>query len=77
MTDISPIIISSAFAHSSYETTKVRPNLPEGEVKVDMMVLARKGPMRWQRGKIVEIVTKGTKIIFLSRSMIIKMLKQQ
>ncbi|XP_039977151.1 histone-lysine N-methyltransferase SETDB1-A isoform X2 [Xiphias gladius] len=62
VTDISPIIISSAFAHSSYETTKVRPNLPEGEVKVDMMVLARKGPMRWQRGKIVEIVTKDGRL---------------
>ncbi|XP_019957985.1 histone-lysine N-methyltransferase SETDB1-A [Paralichthys olivaceus] len=38
--------------------TKVRPNLPEVELKVDMVVLARKRPMMWQRGKIVEIVTK-------------------
>ncbi|XP_070777246.1 histone-lysine N-methyltransferase SETDB1-B-like [Enoplosus armatus] len=54
----SPIIISSAFAHCSNETTKIRPNLPEEEVKVDMMVVARKRPMRWQQGKIVEIVTR-------------------
>ncbi|KAM7384472.1 hypothetical protein PAMA_011697 [Pampus argenteus] len=53
-----PIIESSAFGHCSHETTKIRPNLPEEEVKVDMMVLARKKPLRWQRAKIVEIVTK-------------------
>ncbi|XP_056256110.1 histone-lysine N-methyltransferase SETDB1-A [Seriola aureovittata] len=58
MNQVTPIIISSAFAYCSHETTKVRPNLPEEEVKVDMMVLARKKPMRWQRGKIVETVTK-------------------
>ncbi|XP_034455204.1 histone-lysine N-methyltransferase SETDB1-B-like [Hippoglossus hippoglossus] len=38
--------------------TKVCPNLPQEEVKVDMVVLARRRPMTWQRGKIVEIVTK-------------------
>ncbi|XP_062292527.1 histone-lysine N-methyltransferase SETDB1-B-like isoform X1 [Scomber scombrus] len=53
-----PIIESSAFGHSSHETTKIRPDLPEEEVKVDMMVLTRKRRMRWQRGKIVEIVAK-------------------
>uniref|UniRef100_A0A1A7XWZ4 Uncharacterized protein n=1 Tax=Iconisemion striatum TaxID=60296 RepID=A0A1A7XWZ4_9TELE len=53
-----PIIVSSAFAHSSNETTKVRPDLPEVEVTVDMMVLARRRAMRWQRGKIVEIVAR-------------------
>lgn len=53
-----PIIISTAFAHCSNETLNVRPNLPEEEVKVDMMVVARKKPMKWQRGKIMEIVTK-------------------
>ncbi|XP_041868027.1 histone-lysine N-methyltransferase SETDB1-B-like [Melanotaenia boesemani] len=49
---------SNVFGHSSRETTKVRPDMPEEEIKVDMMVLARRRPMRWQRGKIVEIVTK-------------------
>ncbi|XP_041811972.1 histone-lysine N-methyltransferase SETDB1-B-like isoform X1 [Chelmon rostratus] len=53
-----PVIISSAFSYCSDETTKIRPNLPEEEVKVDMMVLAKRRPMRWQRGKIVEIVTR-------------------
>ncbi|XP_029299848.1 histone-lysine N-methyltransferase SETDB1-A [Cottoperca gobio] len=53
-----PVIISSAFAHCSNETMKVRPNLPEEEVTVGTMVLARKRSMRWQRGKIVEMVTK-------------------
>lgn len=50
------IIISSAFAYSASETTKVRPDLPEEEVSVDMMVLARKRTQRWQRGKILEII---------------------
>ncbi|KAF3707306.1 Histone-lysine N-methyltransferase SETDB1-B [Channa argus] len=53
-----PVIISSAFGHCSNETRNVRPDLPEEEVKVDMMVLARKRPMRWQRGKVMEIITK-------------------
>ncbi|XP_029023386.1 histone-lysine N-methyltransferase SETDB1-B-like [Betta splendens] len=56
--ETTPVIISSAFAHTSRETTNVRPNLPEEEVKVDMMVLARKKHMKWQRGKITELLTK-------------------
>lgn len=38
---------------------KIRPDLPDEEINVDMMVIARRRPMRWQRGKIVEIITKG------------------
>lgn len=49
-----PSIVSSTLAHSS----KIRPNLPEEDIEVDMVVLARKRPMRWQRGKIIEILTK-------------------
>ncbi|KAK2830527.1 hypothetical protein Q5P01_018458 [Channa striata] len=56
--ETTPVIISSAFAHCSHETRNVRPDLPEEEVKVDMMVLARKRQMRWQRGKIIEIIRK-------------------
>lgn len=59
MVEPGPVIISAAFAHCSQETTKVRPNLPEEEVNMGMMVLARKRSMRWQRGKIVDIVTRG------------------
>ncbi|XP_073339723.1 histone-lysine N-methyltransferase SETDB1-B-like [Pagrus major] len=58
VTEPAPVIISSAFSYVSNETTKTRPSLPEEEVKVDMMVLARRKPMRWQRGKIVEILTR-------------------
>lgn len=57
-----PMIVSSAFAHCSNETTKVRPNLPEEEIRVDMVVLGRKRSLTWQRGKIVDIVTKGKKM---------------
>nr|XP_057903051.1 histone-lysine N-methyltransferase SETDB1-B-like [Doryrhamphus excisus]XP_057903052.1 histone-lysine N-methyltransferase SETDB1-B-like [Doryrhamphus excisus] len=53
-----PIIDSSVFAYTPHETVKVRPDLPEEEIKVDMVVLARKKNLRWQRGKVVEIVTK-------------------
>ncbi|KAM6916090.1 histone-lysine N-methyltransferase SETDB1-B-like [Xenentodon cancila] len=53
-----PIIVSSVFAHCSKETTNVRPDLPEVQITVDMVVLARRRAMRWQRGKVVEIVVK-------------------
>ena len=69
LTEPNPIIESSAFGHSSHETTKIRPDLPEEEVKVDMMVLTRKRRMRWQRGKVVEIVAKGKEKIALVRKM--------
>lgn len=52
------VIISSAFAYSASETTKVRPDLPEEEVSLDMIVLARRKTQRWQRGKILEINAK-------------------
>lgn len=54
-----PIVVSSVFAHCSKETTSVRPDLPEVIITVDMVVLARRRAMRWQRGKVVEIVLKG------------------
>lgn len=58
VTEETPVVSSVAFASNAHETTKMRPNLPEKEVKVDMMVLGRRRAMRWQRGKIVEIITK-------------------
>lgn len=56
--EASPIIVSSAFASNSNETRKVRPDVPEVEITVDMVVLARRRAMRWQRGKITEIINK-------------------
>ncbi|XP_030603435.1 histone-lysine N-methyltransferase SETDB1-B-like isoform X1 [Archocentrus centrarchus] len=56
--DVTPIIVSSVFGHSSKELTNARPNLPNVELAVNMMVLARRRQMRWQRGRIVEIVTR-------------------
>nr|XP_046273292.1 histone-lysine N-methyltransferase SETDB1-B-like [Scatophagus argus]XP_046273293.1 histone-lysine N-methyltransferase SETDB1-B-like [Scatophagus argus] len=58
VSELAPVIVSSAFSHYSNETTKIRPDLPEEEVKVDMMVLAKKKSLKWQRGKILEIVTR-------------------
>ncbi|XP_028256655.1 histone-lysine N-methyltransferase SETDB1-B-like [Parambassis ranga] len=49
---------STSSAHCSHETTNDLPKLTQLEVKVGMGVLARKEPMRWQKGKIIEIVTK-------------------
>ncbi|XP_043993287.1 histone-lysine N-methyltransferase SETDB1-B-like isoform X2 [Gambusia affinis] len=54
----SPIIVSAAFASNSNETRKVRPDLPEVEIALDMVVLARRRVMRWQQGKIAEIINK-------------------
>ncbi|TMS18263.1 hypothetical protein E3U43_010589 [Larimichthys crocea] len=45
------VIISSAFAHCSEEITKVRPDLPDEDVKVDMMVLARRKTHEMAAGK--------------------------
>lgn len=59
MTEQAPIIISTAFALCAEETRNSRPDLPEQEVKVDMPVIARKKHMKWLRGTIVEIITKG------------------
>ncbi|XP_061680580.1 histone-lysine N-methyltransferase SETDB1-B-like [Syngnathoides biaculeatus] len=56
--DHTPIIDSSAFAYVPQETTKTRPDLPEEEISVGSTVLARKKNLRWQRGQIVEVVTK-------------------
>ncbi|XP_041663968.1 histone-lysine N-methyltransferase SETDB1-A-like isoform X2 [Cheilinus undulatus] len=56
--EASPIIISTAFAISPDETRNARPALPEVELTVGMTVLARKKQMRWQRGEIVEILTR-------------------
>ncbi|XP_019720941.1 histone-lysine N-methyltransferase SETDB1-B-like [Hippocampus comes] len=56
--DHTPIIDSSAFAYAPQETTKIRPDLPEEEITVGSTVLARKKNLRWQRGQIVEVVTK-------------------
>lgn len=55
-----PVIITSTQQLSQCNTanTKARPKLPEPEVKVDMTVIARKKPLRWERGKVVEVVTK-------------------
>ncbi|XP_057684711.1 histone-lysine N-methyltransferase SETDB1-B-like isoform X2 [Corythoichthys intestinalis] len=53
-----PIIDSSAFAYVPQETTKTRPDLPEEEITVGLNVLARKKNLMWQRGQVVEVVTK-------------------
>lgn len=44
-------------------------------MKVDMMFLARKKHMKWQRGKIVEIITKGSWSLWMitRRSMLAKL----
>lgn len=57
--DVAPVIISSVFGHSSKEVITARPEAQKDELKLNMVVLARRRPMRWQRGKIVEIVTRG------------------
>lgn len=55
-----PVIITSTqqLSQCNAANTKARPKLPEPEVKVDMTVIARKKPLRWERGKVVEVVTK-------------------
>ncbi|XP_032408273.1 histone-lysine N-methyltransferase SETDB1-B-like [Xiphophorus hellerii] len=56
--EAAPIIVSAAFASNSNETRKERPDFPEMAIALDMVVLARRRVMRWQQGKIVEIINK-------------------
>lgn len=51
--------LPAAFGHCSREASKIHSELAKEDVKVDMMVLARRRPLKWKRGKIVEIITKG------------------
>ncbi|XP_061886033.1 histone-lysine N-methyltransferase SETDB1-A isoform X1 [Entelurus aequoreus] len=53
-----PIIDSSVFAPTPHETLKTRPEQPEEEIKVDMVVLAKNKNLRWHRGQIMEVVMK-------------------
>lgn len=55
-----PVIITSTqqVSQGNSDSIKIQPKLPEEEITVDMMVIARKKPLRWERGKIVEIITK-------------------
>ncbi|XP_039976940.1 histone-lysine N-methyltransferase SETDB1-B-like isoform X2 [Xiphias gladius] len=55
---VTPVCIVSALCQSSEEATKTLPSVPQGEVSVNMNVLARRRAMSWQRGKIKEILTK-------------------
>ncbi|MEQ2241632.1 hypothetical protein ILYODFUR_027287, partial [Ilyodon furcidens] len=50
-------VVTPASQQSS-ETTNAPPRLPTGEIKLDMIVLARKKPLCWQQGKVAEIITK-------------------
>ncbi|XP_068188736.1 histone-lysine N-methyltransferase SETDB1-B-like [Antennarius striatus] len=44
---------------NTYDDTRdTRPDLPEQEVRVDMFVLAKKKTRRWQRGKILGLITR-------------------
>ncbi|XP_067353735.1 histone-lysine N-methyltransferase SETDB1-B-like isoform X5 [Channa argus] len=48
-----------ALCQFSGETNKKPPPpVPQREISVNMHVLARKGAMKWQRGEVVEILTK-------------------
>lgn len=53
-----PVIITSSLATYANEITRTSTNVPQQEITVNMMVLARKKCMRWQRGKVVEIITR-------------------
>nr|XP_020441691.1 histone-lysine N-methyltransferase SETDB1-A-like [Monopterus albus]XP_020441692.1 histone-lysine N-methyltransferase SETDB1-A-like [Monopterus albus]XP_020441693.1 histone-lysine N-methyltransferase SETDB1-A-like [Monopterus albus]XP_020441694.1 histone-lysine N-methyltransferase SETDB1-A-like [Monopterus albus]XP_020441695.1 histone-lysine N-methyltransferase SETDB1-A-like [Monopterus albus] len=55
---LKPACIASVLSKSTDETTRVVPTMPPGEINVNMYVLARKKAMNWQRGKLVEILTK-------------------
>ncbi|XP_028453187.1 histone-lysine N-methyltransferase SETDB1-A [Perca flavescens] len=53
-----PVCIVTAHCQTSDKDSKTPPSVPQGELKVNMNVLARRKVMSWQQGKILEIVTK-------------------
>ncbi|XP_078124065.1 histone-lysine N-methyltransferase SETDB1-A [Sander vitreus] len=53
-----PVCIVTALCQTSDKDSKTPPSVPQGELKVNMNVLARRKVMSWQQGKILEIVTK-------------------
>ncbi|XP_070778265.1 histone-lysine N-methyltransferase SETDB1-B-like [Enoplosus armatus] len=48
----------STLCQSNDEAIKTPPRVPEGEISVNMNILARRRAMSWQQGEIIEIVTK-------------------
>ncbi|XP_033492495.1 uncharacterized protein LOC117263338 [Epinephelus lanceolatus] len=54
--EVYPVIVST-LCQSSDGDTKTPPKGPLGELVVNMNVMARKSPMSWRPGKIVEIIT--------------------
>ncbi|KAL6099593.1 uncharacterized protein ACO6RY_01383 [Pungitius sinensis] len=55
---VSKVNITAAQCQTSDKATKTAPGVLQGELKVNMSVLARRKAMCWQPGKILEIVTK-------------------
>ncbi|XP_029370403.1 histone-lysine N-methyltransferase SETDB1-A-like isoform X2 [Echeneis naucrates] len=50
---------STSAANSNVSaSTETPPGLPQGELSVNMKVLARRTAMSWQRGKVVDILTR-------------------
>ncbi|XP_040909507.1 histone-lysine N-methyltransferase SETDB1-B-like [Toxotes jaculatrix] len=55
---VTPVCIASALYQSSDKAIKTAPSLPQQQIRVNMNVLAKRSAMKWQRGKIMEIITK-------------------
>ncbi|XP_035476359.2 histone-lysine N-methyltransferase SETDB1-A isoform X2 [Scophthalmus maximus] len=52
------LCIISASSQAPSQATEDPPRVPQGEVSMNMTVLARRRAMSWQRGKIMEILSK-------------------
>ncbi|KAF7664804.1 hypothetical protein LDENG_00164720 [Lucifuga dentata] len=50
--------VISSLCQVSEEAARVSPKMPETQVTINMMVVARRRFMDWQRGKIIETITK-------------------
>lgn len=58
LTGETPLCIS-ALCQSDEPSKKTPPSVPQGEISVNMHVLARRRELNWQRGEIIEILKKG------------------
>lgn len=59
LTEVTSSCIVSTLCQSFDEAAKAPPRVPQGEISVNMNVLARRKAMDWQQGKVMEIITKG------------------
>ncbi|XP_070703085.1 histone-lysine N-methyltransferase SETDB1-B-like [Pempheris klunzingeri] len=59
---VTPVCTASTLCQKSDKAIKTHPEAPQGEICVNMSVLARQSDNNWKRGKVMDIVTKDGRL---------------